>query len=390
MTSPIPSAATSKMRITIRNVLEQPIGQLADWMEADVLPRWNGVGAFTIKAALVTPGARLFSEGGSVIVNLPENQVFTGQITELAKRKNPEDAYGTVEISGVEDNAILGYRVCLPSPLAAISAQTATATYNATGPAETVAWNLARLNLGPGAVASRQVPNLVFDPDLARGPTAPVSLRYDSLLEVHQRILSPNSLGFSVKAELGGGYRYSISEARNLTSTIKFSEALGNLNGWEYVRRSPGLTQAIVAGQGEGTARNMQAFSDATGLEALWGWKIEQFLDRRDTNVLAELQQAASEAFSQQNNQYSLTIDPIDDDYRRFGKHYFLGDKVAVEVDGTSYADTITQVRYSSRPGQFRIRPVIGSAEAVGGRALDIYRVVKLIASRVGLLEKRF
>ena len=34
--------------------------------------------------------------------------------------------------------------------------------------------------------------------------------------------------------------------------------------------------------------------------------------------------------------------------------------------------------------------PSIGNAEAVGGRALDIYRVVRLIASRVGLLEKRF
>lgn len=387
----VPSAASEHMRITIRNAAEQQVGQLVDWMEADVVPRWNGVGAFTLKAALNTDGARLFSEGCSVYISLPDDQTFTGQVTDIIKRRSPEDAYGTVEVSGVEDNAILGYRVCYPTPSAAITAQTATATYNATGPAETVARNLARVNIGPAALAGRLVPNLFFAPDQLRGPTTPVSLRYDNLLEATQRILSPVGLGFSVKAEpSGGGYRYSISAARDLTNAFKFSEAFGNLNGWEYSRKSPGLTKAYVAGQGEGIARNMIQVLDASGLEALWGWSIEQFLDRRDTNVLVELQQAAAEAFAQQNNQYSLTIDPLDSDDFRFGVHYLLGDKVAVEVDGTEYADTITSVRYQSRPGQFRRRPVIGSAEAVGGRALDIYRVVKLIASRVGLLEKRF
>jgi Siphovirus ReqiPepy6 Gp37-like protein len=393
MTGPaFPSAGTDLMRVTVRDVNEVPLGQLADWMQADVVPRWNGIGAFTIKTALGTPGARLFKAGTNVIISLPEEQSFTGQITDIVKSKEPEDPFGTIEVSGVEDDAILGYRLCLPSPLATIGNQTASATYNATGPAETVARNLARLNIAPGvAVAWRQVPNLEFEPDQSRGGNVSVSLRYDILLEALQRILSPVGLGFSVKAQLAGGYRFSISEARDLSTQIKFSEALGNLNGYHYGLKSPGLTQAIVAGQGEGTARNMQPFTEPTGLlESTWGWRIEQFIDRRDTNVLLDLQQAAAEAFAEQNNLFSLSIDPLDTPERRFGVHYLLGDKVSVEIDDEMYADTITSVRYSSRPGQFRISPVIGNAEAVGGRALDIYRVVKLIATRIGLLEKRF
>lgn len=390
MTGPIPSASSEHMRVTIRDVNENPVGQLVDWMSADVIPRWNGVGAFTIQAALGTPGARLFTAGSSVIISLPDDQTFTAQVTDITKRRGPEDSYGTIEVSGVEDNAILGYRVCYPTPTASITAQTATATYNASGPAETVARDLARLNIGPAALAGRSVPNLVFDPDQFRGSTANISLRYDILLTALQGILSPAGLGFSVKAEFGGGYRFSIRQARDLSATIKFSDGLGNLNGFEYNLKSPGLTKAIIAGQGAGTARNMVLVPDTTGLEATWGWAIEQFLDRRDTNVLLELQQAAAEAFAQQNNQVSLTINPLDTPDRKFGVHYLLGDKVAVEVDGTTYADTITSAQYQSRPGSFRVLPVIGSAEAVGGKALDLYRIVKLIATRVGLLEKRF
>lgn len=379
-------------RITVRDVNEDNTGQLATFSEADFVPRWNGVGSWRVKLAANTPGAELFVPGCGISAVMPDGFLFTGQMTDYRKTKNNENPGGTVEASGVEDNALLGFRVVYPTPTVAVNLQTATATYNATGPAQTVMHNLVALNIGPAAPLSfRRITNLRQEQDQGLGPTSPVSLRFDNLLEVHQRVMSPAGLGFTIKAE-PGGYVYQVHQARDLSLDVIFAEEKGNLSGYEYTLKSPGLTRGIVAGQGEGTARNISMYNDPTipSLETTWGWVIEQFLDRRDTNVTAELQQAATEAFAQQNNQYSLTIETLDTPDIQFGRDYMMGDKVSVRIDGVTYTDTITQVLYEFRPDSYRQLPSIGNAEAVGGRALDIYRVVRLIASRVGLLEKRF
>jgi Siphovirus ReqiPepy6 Gp37-like protein len=377
-------------RLTVRDVNENAIGQLTTFSEADFIPKWNGVGTWRIKAAFDVPGAELFRAGCSITGVMPDGYLFSGQMTDLAKTKDSDNlGGGTVEVSGVHDNAILGFRMAYPDPSVGASSQTATATYNATGPLETVLRTIVALNMGPSApVVTRRITNLALDTDQGRGPTSPVSLRFDNLLELHQRMMSPAGMGFSIVAA-PGGYFYSISQTRDLSDFIRFSQGRGTLGGWSYSLKSPVLTQAAVAGQGEGTARNIRTFNDPTHPELDWGWFIEQFIDRRDTNDTLEMTQAATEAFAQ-NNQFAVSILPIDTDDMKFGRDYQLGDIVAAEVDGTWYTDTITQIAYQFRPNSYRAVPTIGAADAVGGRALDIYRVVRLIASRVGLLEKRF
>jgi hypothetical protein len=380
-------------RVSVRDVAENALGQLETFTEADFVTKWNGVGSWRIKAASNVPGVEHITAGCGISAVMPDGYRFTGQVTDLVKSRNRDErGAGTLEVSGVEDNAILGFRLAFPTPSQPANLQTASATYNATGIAETVMRALVAANMGPSAGQSaRRITNLRLEADQGRGSTIALSLRFDNLLEVHQRTLSPIGLGFSIKAE-PGGYVYSISQARDLSLDVVYSEEKGNLDGWQYALKSPGLTKAIVAGQGEGTARNILEVNDPTipSLETTWGFRIEQFVDRRDTNVTLELQQAAADSFGQQNNQFALTIDPVDTDDVKFGRDVFLGDIVSAKVDGTLYSDTITQVAYQFRPGSYRPVPTIGNADAVGGRALDLYRVVRLIASRIGLLEKRF
>jgi len=384
------SVDISLTRITVRDITEAYTGQLRAFSEANFVQRWNGVGSWNIKCPATALGAELFKPGCSISVVLPDGQTFSGQMTSFVKTKDPDNRGGTIEVSGVSDTAILGFRVVYPVPSQPVTLQTASATWNASGPAETVARNLVVQNIGPSApLTFRRITNLAIDPDQGRGSNVSISARYDNLLDQIQRILSPVGLGFSVKAEFGG-YRFSVVAARDLSLDFKFSEQIGNLDGWEYSLNAPQISYGIVAGSGEGTARNVIIEHDPRLVENTWGWVIEQFIDRRDTNVLAELQQAAAEAFAELGPLYSLTINPIDTDSVQFGRDYTLGDKVTVQIDGTNYVDTITQVRYEIKPGSLRIRPTIGNAESVYGRALDIYRVVRLIASRVGLLEKRF
>lgn len=375
------------IRVTVRDVDELPIGQLSAFTEADFIPRWNGVGTWRMKIPSVVPGAELFGPGCGISVALPEGQTFSGQMTRMLKRKSSDDLGGTLEVAGVEDTAILGFRTVFPVPTQPATSQTAAATYNLSAPAETVARTIARKNIGPEAISGRKITNLAFTPDNALGPTTAISSRFDNLLELTQRILLPTNLGFSIKFE-PGGYRYDVKEARDLSMDFKFSEAKGNLNGWEFNRYAPQITQAIVAGQGEGTARNIQIFNDPTSPQTQWGFFIEQFVDRRDTNVMAEMQQAAWEAFEAMNQGFSLTIEPLDTDNIKFGRDYLLGDKITVEVDGIEYIDTITEVKYEYRPETVRITPTIGNAELF--RKLDMYRVLQQLAVRMAGLERRF
>lgn len=380
----------SPIRITVRDVNEVAMGQLESLVEADFIPRWNGVGTWRILCSMKSSVAQHFKSGAGITVALPDGRRFTGQTTKIIKRKTREVPNGLIEVSGVEDTAILGFRLVFPTPSQPANLQTATATYNASGPAETVAKNIVRSNLGSSAIAARKDSKVTVALDAARGGTVNVSARFDNMLDQVQRILTPKGLGFSLRWD-DTKYLFDVYETRDLTGSVKFSENLGNLEGWEYSLAAPQLTQALVAGQGEGTARNIRIYDDPINNPAIWGWLIEQFIDRRDTNATLDLDQAAVEAFEAGGGeQFSLVISPTDSVDVRFGRDYYLGDQISVKIDGSEYNDTVTSAAYEIRAGSIRIKPTIGGAESVHGRMLDIYRVVKLIATRVGLLEKRF
>jgi hypothetical protein len=397
---------SDRYRVVIRDVNEVAQGQLTGEMEADFIPRWNGVGSWRIKCMLDQPGAELFTPGCGISVNRLDDdgndvRIFSGQMTSYQHswgnqtgdtERGGDSGSGTIEVAGVEDTAILGYRMVFPDPARGVDLQTTAVNRVKTGFAETVMRDFARENIGdkvpstgPPGDPTRRVTNLEFSTDQARGTSITVSARFDNLLDLTQRIASPQLLGFSVKS-VPNGYLYDVTSAQDLSLDVKFSRDLGNLRGYSYSTTAPMLTNAAVAGGGDGTARVINKYTQAVGP---WGWMIEQFIDRRDTSVAAEMLQAAQEAFSQYGEQFTLSFNPIDSEFMRFGRDYKLGDKVTVSINGVDFVDTITQVQYELRPGQERIKPVIGSAESVFGKALDLYRVVKLIVARVGLLERR-
>jgi hypothetical protein len=396
---------SDRYRVVVRDVNEVAQGQLTGEMEADFVPRWNGVGSWRIKCMLDQPGAELFTPGCGISVNRTDDdgedvRIFSGQMTSYQHswgnqtgdtERGGDSGAGTIEVAGVEDTAILGYRMVFPDPNRAVDLQTTAVNRVKTGKAETVMRDFARENIGDKVPLSapgdpdRRVTNLQFSTDQARGTTITVSARFDNLLDLTQRIASPQSLGFSIRS-VAGGYLYDVTTAQDLSLDIKFSRELGNLRGYSYSTTAPMLTNAAVAGSGDGTARTILNFVNPVGP---WGWLIEQFIDRRDTAVFDEMLQAAQEAFAQYEEQFTLSFNPIDTAVMRFGRDYNLGDKVTVSINGVDFVDTITQVQYELRSGQERIKPVIGSAESVFGKALDIYRVVKLMVARVGLLERR-
>src|SRR5690606_39291825 len=85
--------------------------------------------------------------------------------------------------------------------------------------------------------------------------------------------------------------------------------------------QAPTCTAAIVAGQGEGTARTIIERAVAA---SPWG-RIESFVDRRDTDDMAELRAAGDSALAEGAERTDLAAEAIDlPDPRlpRYGRDY--------------------------------------------------------------------
>lgn len=378
-------------KIRIRDINEQRVGTIDKYTEAVFIPKWNGVGTWSLKIAANAPGAEFITPGCGVSVVLSDGSDFSGHATQFVDEWNTEgdDGDGTITIAGVEDKAMLGYRVVLPVPGADYTAQTAAANYTITGQIETIIKRVVSDNIGSYALPVRMVPNFNVMPDRATGPSTSVSLRYDNLLDTVQRLASPVQYGFSV-VSVPGGWNFDVKPNIDASNRVKFARKLGNMTAYTFGRTAPTLTRAIVAGSGAGVARNVRTYDQVGGaVDPSWGFLLEGFIDRRDTSSSTDMLQAATEAFASGGEGVSLAVTVLDTDDIKIGRDYGLGSIVAAEVRGVVYNDIISQVQYSYKPDEIRITPTIGGGDAVYGKALDVYRVVRSISARLALLERR-
>jgi hypothetical protein len=204
----------------------------------------------------------------------------------------------------------------------------------------------------------------------------------------------------------------SLFTPRDLSKSVRFSTDLGNLREFTWSLTAPTVTRVIVACQGTGKGRYLYQQID-TETEAEWGLQIEQFLDRRDLPIKADpttgapikadlsvtdeqfatAQQAvidaATEALSQGAKNGNFQIYPVDTEQIKFGRDYFVGDRVTISVDGTEYQDIVREVSITvDQGGQTEtITPTIG--EQGSGNPLNIYKTVFEMREKLRKLEAR-
>lgn len=382
----------NRFRIRVRDINEKYIGQLVSYTEATFIPRWNGVGTWQISVPADSADIAKLQPGCGIDVLLPDGAEFTGHSTDFADDWDSQNSGGgNYTVGGVEDKAILGYRTVLPTPTANYTAQTAAANYVRSGVSETLIKNAVNDNLGPAALSSRILPSLVIVPTQGLGVSTSISARYDNLLDLVQRLASSSGLGFSLVSTPDRRWIFDVKPVIDAHNNVRFSRRQGNMSKYSFSRTAPTVTRAIVAGQGVGTARNITVYDAASGpVNATWGWLNENFIDQRQTNLASDFLQAANEAFANGGEQVALSFGALDSPSTRLGRDYGLGSQISVEIRGIVYTDTVTQITYTSKANELRIIPQIGDAEAVYGKALDIYRVVKSLTSRLALLERRY
>lgn len=355
---------------------------------------FNDVGAIVLTADPATPKLDLIDRGWGLIVEDEETgaRFASGPVRHLAEDQpepgEKEPPRTTVTVTCVTDEWHLGSRIVYPTPSAVASSQTASAYYTASGVAETVLRALVNTNAGPGALAARRVAGLTLEgADSLRGGTVKVSARFDNLLDVLKAGALTGGIGFRI-VQVGLDLQYQTYVPDDQSALVRFTTDLGNLRSYSFDLGGPDTTRAIVAGDGEGTARTVVERGN-TSAETDWGVRVETFVDRRDTTDSATLQQAGDEELATGGPAGALSLTPIDSPKARYGHDYRLGTKVMRAVGGVAGADVVREVKLRVDDTGIRVTPLIGDDAASSPNTPRLYKDVRELARRMGVVEKR-
>jgi hypothetical protein len=328
---------------------------------------------------LSTPGAGLIVTGPS------GTTLFSGPTEQPTANADTSDPTGIVTVKGTTDEAILWNRLAYPSPTVAnVAAQTADYDVRS-GKAETVMHAFVRANAGTAAPAARRIAGLTAAVDQARGPAVTKSARFDVLGDLLREIASVAGLRFRV-VQVGTGLVFEVLSVADRTATVRFDLANSTLSSTETSVTPPGLTRAIVAGQGEGADRKFleRTTADSLAAEAEWGLlgRVERFIDQRNTNEDAELAAAGDEALTSEGGT-GATVKAVasDDLTMRFALAWNVGDRVSVLVKGTETPTTVAEVLLLVNSSGARVGATLG---ALSGEA-----ATSSLSSRVSALERR-
>jgi len=291
-----------------------------------------------------------------------------------------------VDLAGKDDLCWLDRRNTHPQPGSAAPSG-APPKYSVTAydvdvaAASSVIWHYVNVNAGPGAVPARQVPGWVMAADPMVGPVLAYGARWQKLLTIAQYAAAPD-LGFRAP-----GLVFQVYEPADRTATVRFSLELGNLVGYKYVSDAPGANFVVVAGAGEGVDRIIREGSDSASI-AEWG-RIEEFVDRRDSDDLTDLDQTVIKELGDKASPVGLSLSPLDTDQMKFGVHWELGDKVTAVIDGVAIRDRVREVRFTIDEQGEQIVPSIGDPDAVASVAPRLFSSLRNVEQRTKALEVR-
>jgi hypothetical protein len=411
-------------RVEVRDAALNRIGIIDTWISMDLVVRYCAQGSWQILVEAGTPEADILQKGGGVAIYQDgvDTPILTGQIETFQHywTNAQHTSLGSIYFAGKDDNKLAYTRLAYPDP-----SKPATQQWSATdngravsGPAGHLIWDELNKALGPGAVSGRQIGNVIFEGDVNFGTTISDNLQWDVIGAKLEAWTTNTGSGNN-----GAGYRFvwdpnakvinlHIFAPRDLSKDIRFSRELGNLREFTWSLTAPAVTRVIVACQGTGKGRYLYQQIDSES-EAEWGLQIEQWVDRRDLPIKADLTtgqpikadlsvtdaafaaaqqavlQAATDALTQGAKTGNFQIYPIDTPHIKFGRDYFVGDIVTVAVDGTEYTDIVREVSITvDQGGQTEtVSPSIGDQGS--GNPLNLYKTVFQMREKLRKLESR-
>jgi len=361
-----------ELSIEIRKADGTRAGKLrsADFNDVLIVPRLNDVGSWklSLPATVVNEEgirvphkmcAELRKPGAGIIVTTPHGRFLSGPTDEPSfSATNDDDPFGTWSFTGVSDLIHLDDALAYGDPAKYSLTTQDAANDTRTGPAETLVLGYVSRNIGPAAVTERRRAGLTVATSAGRGPTVTKAPRFQNLLELVQEILTGTTLAIHA-LQTGDALNISVTEGRDLQKFVRFDFDNNQVTKTEYSFSGPQLTDVIVAGKGEGTARAMlRRGVSAEG----WGRRIERFVDQRNTDVVAELQQTGDEELAdaaEKRTAFQIVpntslVDSIDGGLK-------LGDIVSVIVHGDQVPVPITSLPLAASSDGVFIGATVGS-----------------------------
>ena len=384
-----------ELTIEVRDANLNRVGQIlpVDLVGFKAVLRFNNVGTWEIDLPVGhAVGEQLRLPGYGIIVTGPNGVILSGPTTSAENTKERGNPEGTWIITGSDDSIILGERLAYPTPSTAdVTLQTSAydSVYNVK--TSTAMYGYVRRNLVSGtAPAARVVPGLTLAADTSLGTTVTKSARFNVLGELLTELAVVDGLGFDIKQQ-GTSLVFSVYQPVDRSLSIRMDVANNTLSKTSYGYAAPGVTRAIVAGQGQAEDRTFVEVttSGSTSAQALWARRIENFIDQRNTNVAAELTQAGLERLAEAGNTItSVDVVPSSDTTMRPFVDWNLGDRVGVVIGGQEVASVVTQIALTIESDGVRIGATVGEPTGVDYESLMAGRQ-QSTARAINALERK-
>lgn len=384
-----------ELTVEVRDASLNRVGQFlpADLVGFSLVGRFNNVGTWEITlpaehrlaVALATPGA------GIIVSHVTHGVILSGPTTAVENSSNTSDPIGSVKISGVDDSAILAERLAYPTPTTAdVTLQTQSHDSVVSVKASTAMYTFVKHNLVNGIAPSvRVVPNLTCASDAFLGSTLTKRARFDILGQLLSEIAVIDGLGFDIKQN-DNALEFKVFQPVDRSGYIRMDVQNNTLASTAYGYGLPGLTHAIVAGQGDLEDRQFIQVETAESLaaETLWNRRIEQFIDQRNTDVVDELTQAGLEALAESGSTLmSVDVVPAEGYTMQFGRDWNLGDTVTVVVANQEVIAVVTQVALSIESDGVHVVATVGEPSGVDYDAMIAKSQVSAM-KRIDALER--
>jgi hypothetical protein len=338
------------------------------------------------------PVGQLLAPGAGLVFTLNGHIVMSGPITKTARHR--EAGKHSLEVGGVGDLQYVADRLANPEPATAVPPYDTDTHDVRTDIAETIVKAYVDVNLGGGAIVARQLAGLVIAGDLARGPSLTGRARFDNLLEFLFGLAESAGLGVSLVQTAQGELTFDVYEPEDKSTSVRFSDRLGNVKTYEYDIARPTATHVTVGGGGEGTARLFIEDDVASD----WG-RIEAWKDQRQTTDTGELTQAAADVLSEGSERFAVAAEVVATSAHQWAPltddptvaTFDVGDTVSVVVDGVAVPEVIREIQVTYQGGATTVVPIVGSTEPPDPsdrRYAELAAAYRTLRARLDLIER--
>jgi hypothetical protein len=261
-------------------------------------------------------------------------------------------------------------------------------------PLETAIKNLVSWNVGPQALSNRKHTLLSIANNASRGPAINYTAKFGAgvdlnLLDAIRLLIAQNyntavpntNMGVRITRK-GTGLIFDVFIPRDLSATAWFSEDTGNLTSITFSLTDPTVTDALVRGSTE--------FFPATAPGKTQWNMVESFIDNSSETDHNNVVAAANDALISGGRGPSMSTTVTDTPLLVFGKDFYLGDIVSVQVrNGDVYSDIVSGVTFTADASQTPIINVVPTIGVSSDAQSTDNKVVAQLINRIKALEKK-